>query len=154
MVKAYLIDLATGEVIHTEPYWKGGKKRRLIITSSRAQQDGVFKSVTVSNDTVTLVTPLTDGAISLTDLIVSSEKQVGGVVTVQFSDGSNTVLIASAEADSPIGFASNFSGRWDGWKDAFIQVVVSAVFNATVSVGYFKLQPEETLAFGAWDALR
>ena len=154
MLKAYLIDLATGKVIHTEPYWKGGEERRLIITSSRAQQDGVFKSITVNNTTSTLVTPLTDGAISLTDLIISSEKQTGGIVTVQFFDGTNTVLIASAEADSPIGFASNFAGRWNGWKDAYIQVDVSAAFNATVSIGYFKLQPEETLGFAAWDALR
>ena len=154
MQKAYLIDLVTGKAIQTEPYWRDGEERRLLITSNRPQQYGVFKSATVTNTTITLVSPLTDGAISLTDLIISSEKQTGGVVTVQFFDGTNTVLIASAEADSPIGFASNFAGRWDGWKDAYIQVDVSAAFNATVSIGYFKLQPEETLGFAAWDALR
>ena len=152
--KAYLIDLVTGKVIHTEPFWKGGEERRLIIVSDRPQQYGVFKSITVNNDTDTLVTPLTDGSISLTDLIITSEKQVGGVVTVQFYDGTNTVLIASAAADSPIGFGHNFTGRWDGWKDAYIQVIVSAAFNATVSIGYFKQQPEETLPFDAWDSRR
>ena len=154
MLKAYLVDLATGKTIRTEPIWVKGEEARLLILASRAQYDGVFKSVTVSNDTITLVEPLTDGSISLTDLIITSEKQVGGVVTVQFYDGTNTVLIASAEADSPIGFASNFAGRWDGWKDALIQVIVSAAFNATVSIGYFKLQPEETLEYDAWSARR
>ena len=153
-MKAHLIDLATGKTIRTESIWVEGKETKLLILASRAQYDGVFKSATVNNDTVTIITPLTDGAISLTDLIITSEKQVGGVVTVQFQDGTNTALIASAEADSPIGFASNFAGRWDGWKDAFIEMTVSAAFNATVSIGYFKLQPEETLGFDAWDARR
>ncbi len=154
MLPVYLIDLATGRNIRTESVWVKGEETKLLILASRAQYDGVFKSATVNNTTTTIVTPLTDGAISLTDLIITSEKQVGGVVTVQFDDGTNTVLIASAEADSPIGFASNFAGRWDGWKDALIQVDVSAAFNATVSVGYVKINPKETLGFAEWDARR
>lgn len=154
MLKAYLIDLETGKVIHTEPYWGDGKEKRRISITTRAEYHGVFKSATYNNETAILVTPLTDGSISLTDLIVTSEKQVGGVVTVQFYDGTNTVLIASAAADSPIGFASNFVGGWSGWKDAYIQVIVSAAFNATISIGYFKQHPEETLEYDAWDARR
>ena len=154
MIGLYVKDIATGIAIRAESHFHRETESKMLTVTNVASHYGHFKSATVNNTTTTIVSPLTSGSISLTDLIVTSEKQVGGVVTVQFQDGANAVLIASAEADSPISFASNFVGRWKGWKDAYIQVIVSAVFDATVSVGYVKINPKETLGFDEWDAQR
>ena len=152
--KAYLIDLLSGKVLHTESYWQEGFEGKVLLVTSVPETYGKFKSATYSNETATLVSPVTDGSIKLTDLIVTSEKQVGETVTVQFYDGTNTVLIASAGADSPVQIAIGFTGGWQGWKDAYIQVIVSAAFNATVAVGYVKCPKEMTMGYDAWDALR
>ena len=155
MIGLHLKDLATGIVVRAVSHFQEGQESKMLTVTDVASYYGHFKSATYNNEAgATLVSPSTSGSLRLTDLIVTSEKQVGGVVTVQFYDGTNTVLLASAEADSPIGFASNFVGRWKGWKDAYIQVIVSAAFNATVSVGYVKINPKETLGFAEWDARR
>ncbi len=155
MFGLYLKDLVTGRAIRAVSHFQEKSESKMLTITDVASHYGHFKSATYNNEAgATLVAPSTSGSLQLTDLIVTSEKQNAGVVTVQFYDGTNTVLIASAEADSPIGLASNFVGRWRGWKDAYIQVIVSAVFNATVSVGYVKINPKETLGFDAWDAQR
>ncbi len=154
MIGLHLKDVATGIAIRAVSHFQEGFESKMLTVIDPRAYYGHFRSATVNNTTTTIVTPTTSGSILLTDLIVTSEKQVGGVVTVQFYDGTNTVLLASAEADSPIGFAIPFTGRWRGWKDAYIQVVVSAAFNATVSIGYVKITPKETLGFDEWDAQR
>ncbi len=155
MIGLYLKDIATSIAILAVSHFQEGRESKMLTVTDVASYYGHFKSATYSNEAgATLVSPTASGSLRLTDLIVTSEKQTGGVVTVQFYDGTNTVLLASAEADSPIGFAIAFAGRWKGWKDAYIQVIVSAVFNATVSVGYVKINPKETLGFAEWDAQR
>ena len=154
MIGIYLKEIATGIAIRAVSHFQEKVESKMLTVTDVASYYGHFKSATYNNETAILVSPSTSGSLRLTDLIVTSEKQTGGVVTVQFYDGTNTVLLASAEADSPIGFAIAFAGRWKGWKDAYIQVIVSAVFNATVSVGYVKINPKETLGFDEWDAQR
>jgi len=153
--KAYLFDLATDIVIRAVSHFQEGRESKMLTVTDVASHYGHFKSATYNNEAgATLVAPSTSGSLRLTDLIVTSEKQVGGKVTVQFYDGTNTVLIAAADADSPIQLAVGLTGSWKGWKDAYIQVIVSAVFDATVSIGYIKLAAGETLGFDAWNAER
>ena len=92
----------------------------------------------------------------LTDLLLSGEKINGGVVTVQFTDGSNTVIVVEGlVTDNTINIAHAFGGRWLGWRDARIDFVTStANQDATMSVGYYFVQGEGVLSFADWDALR
>ena len=154
MNDVYLFDLASGKHLHNVPFNQDGIEGVVIVTTDIGHEYGRWKTATTNNTTARLVTPETSGAIQLTDIIVSSEKQVGATVTVQFNDGSTSEIIMSAQADVPIQLATPFAGRWAGWKDAYIEVFVGAAFNATVALGYIKLAPADTLDYAAWDALR
>ena len=154
MLKAYLIDLATGIIVHTEPTFHKGRESRMLGIVDEPSAHGQFVSATYNNETATLLSSVTNGSLLLTDLIVSSRKKVGGIVTVQFTDGANTVPIIDIAADDPIQLSHNFKGRVLGWRNANIQVIVSEAFNATVYVGYVRLSPGATLGFDAWSAQR
>ncbi len=154
MIRAYLIDLSTGKVITTEPITHSDEKGRMLLVTDEPSAHGHFKSDTYNNETATLVSPEASGSLLVTDMIVSSRKKVGGIVTVQFTDGVNTVPIVDLAADDPIQIAHTFKGRVRGWKDAFVQVIISDAFNTTVYIGYLQLPPEVTLGFAAWDAER
>ena len=92
----------------------------------------------------------------LTDLLLSGEKINGGVVTVHFTDGSNTVIVVEGlVTDNTINIAHAFGGRWLGWVDARIDFVTdTANQDATMSVGYYFVTGEGVLSFADWDALR
>lgn len=154
MNKVYLFDVASGKHLHNVPFNQDKQEGVILVVTDIGHEHGRWKAITVNNDTATLVIPSASGAIQLTDIIVSSEKQVGATVTVQFNDGSNSEIIMSAQADSPIQLATSFAGRWSGWKDAYVEVIVGAAFDATVALGYIKLDPNDTLGYAAWDALR
>ncbi len=154
MIGLYLKDIATSIAIRALSHFQEQAESKMLTVTDVASYYGHFKSDTYSNETATLLSPSTSGSLRITDLIISSEKQTGGVATIQFYDGTNTVKVVSLAADSPIQLASNFKGRCTGWKDAYIQVIISAAFNTTVSVWYVKINPKETLGFDAWDALR
>jgi hypothetical protein len=150
-IKSITTDSESGQALDTH---LGVDGHTCLITESNFRLIGSFKTATYNNETATLVTPLIDGSIQLTDIIVTSEKKLLGIVTVQFTDGVNTVIIMKAEADSPIQIAHGFQGHWHGWRDAYIQVIVSAAFDVTVALGYVRVPKELTITYNAWNALR
>ena len=154
MIPVVLIDLATGKVIHTEPSFHKGREHRMLSITDEASAHGHFVSATYSNETATLLSSVTNGSLLITDLIVSSRKKVGGIVTIRFTDGTNIVPIMDIAADNPIQIAHAFKGRVRGWRNANIEVIVSDAFNATVYIGYIRLAKGSTLSFNSWDAQR
>lgn len=115
---------------------------------------GRFKSSTRSSaGTTTVTSPDQGGSIILTDLIISTDKVNGATITVQFTDGTNTVSIFDGVAtDAPINLALSFGGRWQGWRDARIDMVTAGALNATVAIGYYKYK--DSLVYAEWDSLR
>lgn len=133
----------------------GGESYPVILTLAGIETQ--FKSVTHSDaGTITLTKPRTGGAIVLTDLLISAEKVAAGSCKVQFTDGTNTVVIFNAiTVDAPANVGIAFSGRWVGWKDAKIDTVTTGTnIDATVSLGYLKLSGKEVQEFAEWDAKR
>jgi len=105
--------------------------------------------------TTIIVTPPLDGAIVLTDLLISSDRVAASTVTLQFTDGVNTVVIFSASAaDAPVNVGMNFAGRWRGWKNARMELVTTASVNARIAVGYFKVFSPNSKTFSEWNAER
>jgi len=118
---------------------------------------GHFKSVThTTNETKTLTTPIGNGSLRLSDLIISGEKITGGIITVRFYDGTNAVNIVAADCnDAPCNMAISFNGRWQGWKAAYIQTITSVNNqDANISLGYMLVPEEWSLDYDAWDAER
>ena len=153
MIKSNIADPASGIKSNVAPTSWGNA---LCVTNFETL-NARFKSATHSTATTTIISqPSSGGSISLTDLIVTAERRAaGGSLTLRFTDGTNTINIAVASVtDAPVAFALGFSGKWQGWLNARLEMVTDQAFPVTVSVGYLKVAPQHTLLYAAWDAQR
>ena len=129
----------------------------LLTSTSLDKIFGTFKASTrATAGTTIIVQPSSGESIVLTDLIVTAEKRGGGgILTVRFTDGTNTVNIAVVNiVDAPANFAIPFAGKWQGWLDARIEMVTDQNFATTVSCGYRKVSSKYTFLYAEWDAQR
>ena len=155
MLKVCLTDPGSGQCLHSEEYDHEGEEGRMLLVTTIQQHYGRFKSASSTTATTTIITaPKPDGSLQLTDLVVSSAKSNNATVTIQFTDGAETVKICVFEITTQLNEAMSFAGLWQGWKDARLEMVTSSVAPATVAAGYIKHAPAHTLEFAAWDAQR
>ena len=152
------IDAASGEALKTVTGAGAPEKVAGVgfvpVTSTLGSAFGTFKAVTRTTAGTTIITePDPGGSLILTDLLVSSGKFSSGSVQVQFTDGTDTVSIFDIDVtDAPIVVALPFAGRWQGWKDARLEMVTVLDPDATVAAGYVKIPAG--IPFAEWDALR
>ena len=151
MIKAKIIGSGSSraaEVVETP--WGA-----ILLTTTPDKLYSHFKAVTSTTATTTVIAQPTSGeAIALTDLIISGEKKAG-TLTLQFTDGVNTINIAVFDlTDAPANLGIPLSGRWAGWRDARLSMVTSVIANITLSVGYVKIDSKHTLSYAEWDAAR
>ena len=128
----------------------------ILAVSEEARLYGAFRSKTrTTAGTTAVITPISGGSLILTDLLISGEKQATSSVEVRFTDGSNTVTVfLVSQSDAPASLAHSFAGRFHGWKDARVDMITTGAGDATVTIGYYKINGSRTLPFEAWDALR
>ncbi len=153
MLKTEIIGGDSVEIARVEHTVSGGA---LLVTDS-FRVNGAFKAATrAAAGTTIIVSPDGGGSICLTDLIMTAEKRGGGgTVTLRFTDGTNTINIAVADVvDTSVNFAIAFAGRWQGWRDARLEMVTDETFDATVSCGYVKVPSKESFSYNVWDAIR
>lgn len=153
MIKAVLTNSTDKAALHTHLGYDGDP---VLVTTQHRMYAGGFKSISQTTaGTVTLVEPNGRDAIVLTDLIITTEKQAGGSLTVQFTDGTYTIVILSANVvDAPCNLAIPFAGNWEGWQGAKINVVNVGDVAATVCCGYFKISESVALPYDEWLARR
>ena len=116
-----------------------------------------FKAAALTDaGTVTVVSPRPGGAIVITDVLYSAEKVNGGSLTIQFTDGSDTVILKSAiVTDAPVDGNTSLQGRALGWKDAQVDLVgVGTNLNCNATIFYYHIGGEGVLSFTDWDAQR
>lgn len=125
-----------------------------LVVISPAQAHGQFKSATrTTTGTTIIVTPRPGLSIAVTDILISGEKQPGSDVTLQFTDGVDTVIMFIAnQVDVPPSVNSNLTSYFYGWADARIEMITGGSGDATVTIGYIHTNKE--LTFAEWDALR
>ena len=152
MIKAYLVGPGTNDVVGSDRTAHGNS----LFAQAPYYEHSVFKSATrAALGTSIVVQPTSGESIVLTDLIVTSEKVATATVTVRFTDGTNTINIFVASInDSPVNMGIPFAGKWQGWRDARIELVTSHNSDTTVSCGYYKVPSAYTMDFADWDALR
>ena len=135
----------------------GSRDKEILITERLGRLRGSFKSVTNSgSQTQTIISPLSGGSIVLTDLILSADKVQNATVVVQFTDDTNTETLYSGDAsNNTINLAIAFQGNWQGWSDARLELVTdTAGQSVTAVLGYYKVSEDDSLTYGAWNALR
>jgi hypothetical protein len=150
MLKSVLTNPKNGKALHIDE----SDGRQLLVVTNENFIHGTFRSVSHITAGTTIITePLGDGAIALTDLIVSTDKVNLSVISVRFTDDVEIINIYQGFAtDAPINFAISFNGRWDGWKNARIEMETTLALKATVAVGYYRLEQGDQ--FSVWDARR
>ena len=128
----------------------------VLVVESLSKLNAKWQSVVNTGvETKSVVTPIPDESILLTDLIISSSKKVAtSTITVQFSDGVNTEILMTTEgASAPIEFSHAFVGGLTGWKDAILQAVTDqAAMNVTTLIGYIKISEALTKTYDEWVA--
>ncbi len=124
----------------------------IVMTPSEAH--GHFKTATrTTTGTTIIVQPKEGQAIWISDIIVSGEKQTGSNITVQFTDGTNTEIIAIVDqVDAAPNLSMNLSSYFRGWVDARIELITGGAGDGTVTIGY--IHAHEALKFDVWDAER
>ena len=150
-LNAVLIDLATGKTLEIINDVYGNET---LATTDCYVSKTRFKSETRTGaGTSTITSPESDGALLLTDIIVSTDRVANSRLTLFFDDGTRQINIYDGYAnDAPINFAFGFRGGWTGWKDAELKMTTVAVIKATVAVGYIKIP--DGIEYTEWDALR
>ena len=150
-LKVVLFDTATGKKLETIEDIFGHPN---LAVTDHYMKDTCFKSETRTGaGTSTITAPRTDGAVILTDLIISTDRVANSRLTLFFDCGTHQVNIYDGYAnDAPINIALGFHGGWTGWKDAALKMTTVAVVKATVAVGYIKIP--EGLEYEEWDTLR
>ena len=152
-VKTRLLASGTNEEFHWVRSSETGEP--VLVTTDESRAHGLFKSATLgATGTVVIVQPPPSGRVRLTDLIVSTDKTAGSTVTLAFEDGTNTINIAVFDsANAPVSLAHTFAGKFEGWKDARVEMIVAGGnAAATITLGYIKFP--EGIEFAEWDALR
>lgn len=113
-----------------------------------------FKSANRTTAGTTIITePIIGGSLHIIDLLISGQKFSAGSVTVQFTDGTETVIMFKVDlTDVPIALAVPLKGRWQGWVDARLEMVTAGDPDVTVAVSYMK--HVTALPFAEWDSFR
>ena len=151
MIKVILLDTATGKALNTIEDMFGYPT--LAVTDNYLQNVCFKSSTRTSAGTTTITSPKTDGAILLTDIIISTDRVANSQLTVFFDDGTRTIPIYDGYGnDAPINISLGFHGGWTGWKDAALKMTTVAAIKATVAVGYMKIPKGRE--YEEWDKLR
>jgi hypothetical protein len=155
--KLILIDAATGKALATKD---AGAFGTILLTSTPLMVNGVFKTTKITagggTGSTTVAIPKGNGSLVLTDVVVSFEKKTAAEVTLQFNDGTNTELIWFGDLqDAPISFAIAFTGKWQGWQSAYLEIVVAgAGLDGSIGVGYVKMNKYNSLTYSDWNKRR
>ena len=153
MIKARLVNSSSGMDYGTIQGYDGNP---VMEVSTYGAFYGSFKSATRTGAGTTIIAqPDGDDAIVLTDLMLTTDKVNGATATVSWYDGTNTVTMISADVtDAPCNVAIAFSGHWQGWRSAYVQLVTTGNVSCTCALGYFKIDQDAALAYDEWNAKR
>ncbi|MEE8382222.1 MAG: hypothetical protein V3R78_10170 [Thermodesulfobacteriota bacterium] len=154
MLKFFLAD-KEGFPAHYEPYNVIGEEDNIaLVTTTIALAHSTFKSVTRTTAGTSIITiPSLEGAIVITDILITGEKRIGATITVRFTDDTNTInLLIGDAANNSINLGHAFNGLVQGWRNSRVELVTVADVTATVTLVYYKV--EEGLSFLEWDSRR
>jgi len=124
----------------------------ILVIETAARAHAVWNSATVTSASTTILAqPISGGSLIITDIVLSAKKKAASTVKVQFTDGGDTkVLIAPDIINNPANLSWSPQGLIRGWKDARLELVTDATFDATLTVAYIKVLNADT--FAVWSA--
>ena len=158
MLNTCLVDPKNKRTLHVDEQWEAFSPLKgdeaTLVTSTIYQGHGTFRNISRNTaGTETIVQAPSEGSLVVTDCVINTEKRTGGAVTVQFTDGVDTVdLFKGYCQDAPININIAVSGRFQGWQDARVDVVVEGATDCSVTLGYMKIP--NGIPYKEWDSYR
>ena len=155
MLKVDLSDPLSGMSLHVAHPLVNEEAGKQLVVCTPGMAHGVFKTVQVTGaSTTTVATPVPGGAIVITDVVVSAKKKASATILIQWDDDvpNTEIFMAPDIINAPANIVWQPAGLIQGWKDARIEVVTDATFDATVTVGYYHI--DESIPYSTWDARR
>jgi hypothetical protein len=145
--------LPDGGILHHVPS-QFDPTEQVMVTTSGPQRHGVWKVTNRATAGTTIITtPDAKGAIVVSDMIISTDKVANSSMALQFTDGTNTEIIALFDtANAPVSLAIGIVGLLRGWRDARLEIVTVSTVNATATLGYMKVP--DGREFAEWDTDR
>ncbi len=130
-------------------------KEEVLIVESYLTAFSTFKAVApTAQGTTVIATPRPGGSIVATDILLAVKKKNLAVVTLRFSDGTNSEVLYLADiSNAELYLSHSFKGRAQGWKDARLELVI-ATADVDVNCSMFYMKLPTALDFADWDALR
>lgn len=112
-----------------------------LLTTDPRLVTGTFKSLGGSGaGTTEFLTSPSNGSLLITDMILSADKVNSGAVEVRITDGTNSEPMARAiVTDAPVNMAANFGGRFQTWRNARVDVVVTNAVTWNLTLGYTRV---------------
>ena len=157
-IGVYIEDEETGGQAHVQDSFsqelrpQNGGKALTVITPQAVFGQFIAANRT-SAGTTTVLAPAIAGSLVVTDLIISADKVNSGSVILQFTDGTETVVLYKGiTTDAPINIALAVAGRFRGWEDARIELVTTGAVDASITLGYLSLT--QSLTYSVWNAAR
>ena len=157
-INAVLVDPKNKHALQIDRVYEGFKSldghAETLVVATINEVNGTFKNTSRSTaGTTTITQPIEGGSVVITDLVLNTEKQTSGEVEVQFTDGSNVINIFHVFcSDAPANITLPINGRFRGWVNARIDLVVTGATDCSVTLGYIKIP--NGLPFAEWDAHR
>lgn len=151
MIKVILLDTATGKALNTIEDIFGCPT--LAVTDIYINKTRFKSQYRITAGTTTITSPKTDGAIMLTDIIITTDRAPNTRITVFFDDGThNITIVDGVPIDAPINLAMPFRGSWTGWKNAALKMTTVGNLKANVAVGYIKMP--KGIEYEEWTKMR
>jgi hypothetical protein len=123
----------------------------LVVDQYAHTNSAFYTASSTKKSTVRVITPKISAGLVLTDLIITYGKVGGGVITVQFNDGINSIVVfTAASTDAPIAIAIPLAGKFAGWTNAWLEMITTQDETASVTAGFYRTKPEFTLSYTEW----
>jgi|DEB0MinimDraft_4_1074332.scaffolds.fasta_scaffold00120_22 predicted protein tyrosine phosphatase len=144
-VNAVLVDSKNHQALHFEELWRETEtisgNEVFLVSTNAMQTHGTYTNVQRSSaGTTTVTTPISGGCIQITDLVLNTEKRTGGSVEIQFTDGTNSITVFKVFCnDAPANIVLPVVGKFRGWVNARLDMVVTGATDCSATLGYVKL---------------
>jgi hypothetical protein len=94
-------------------------------------------------------------AISLTDIIVTTDKTQGGLFSLSLTDDVETeTLVSGAFSDAPVSVNLSVRGRFESWQGCRLELATVSTGVVSCTVGYFRVPEVTARTYAVWNSQR
>jgi hypothetical protein len=153
MIKTFLASLSNG---HELQNYEGIDGTTCLGVMTFGEANGHFNSEVRNSTGTTIMIPVRafDG-ISLTDIIVTTDKTQGGLFSLSLTDDvESETLVSGAFSDAPVSVNLSVRGRFESWQGCRLDLDTTSTGVVSCTVGYFRVPEVTARTYVVWNSER